>query len=266
MTVELMKKIEEYLKHKETPLFGIASAERLNQIAPEGFRPEDVLPGAKSVLIFAKPAPLANYMAPVNEDLRSFYVTSYHTHYRGANEVANSICFMLEEAGFLSLPIPSYSPLKFENGHYNGMISLKHAAVEAGLGKIGKNTLLIHPERGNNLRFGGLITTLELPSDGVKSFPELCPEGCTICYEVCPVNALSDEGIDHLKCMSHCIKHTFLPPLWIMKIMRTMCSKRFLNLFAMSFFENYGVNCCECLKKCPHFPGFDLKDAVNPKK
>jgi len=260
MTTELMNKVKQYLDHKDIPIFGAASAESLNRTAPEGFRPKDVLPEAKSVLIFAKPASLASYQTPKNNGLPSFYISNYHTYYRMANEVANSISFILEEGGFPSLPIPSYSPMRLEKGRYNGLISFKHAAVEAGLGKMGKNTLLIHPERGNILRFGGLLTTMEWPTEGPGEYPELCPEDCTLCIDACPVGALKDGSIDHLKCMGHCIKHTLLPPYWLIKILGSLSQrsnrvKRFLEVYASGFFENYGVGCFECLKKCPHFPG-----------
>ena len=263
MDFELIEKVKTYFEHKHIPMIGVASAESLNATAPVGFRPMDVMPNAKSVIIFAKPSPLMNYTTPSNHEVYSFYTASYHTYYRMSNEVANSICYMLQEKGHAALAIPSFNPMKFEGGHFNGLISLKHAAVEAGLGKIGKNTLLINPERGNNLRLGGLVTSMEWPIDGPSSMPGPCPEGCDICYKVCPVGALSDKGIDHLKCMAHCIEHTLIPPHWVMKVMKTVCTKRFLEVYANSFFNNYAVNCCECLKKCPHFPSLD---PVSPKE
>ncbi len=254
MTVELIEKVKQYFEHNDIPIVGAADAEILNQTAPEGFRPKDVLEGAKSVIVFAKPAPLTAYLTPPTHGVRNFYIASYHTYYRMANEVANAICYKLNEAGFPSLPIPSYSPLKFENGHFNGMMSFKHIAEAAGLGKIGKSTLLLHPERGNTLRFGGLVTTFEWPTGEPQEFPDLCPKDCHICEEVCPVGALKDGEIDHFKCMSHCIEHTLRPPLWMMKLMRSVFTKRWLNVYSNSFFENYGVSCCECQKQCPRFP------------
>lgn len=256
MTTELMSTVKAYLATQEFPIVAAASAESLNQKAPQGFRPQDALLGAKSVLIFAKPAPLPNYHEKATRNgIYSFYINTYHTYYRQANEVACHIVSLLCEAGFPSLPIPSYTPLTFNGDHLCGLISLKHAAAEAGLGRIGKNTLLIHPELGNTLRLGGLLTTMEWPWGSPGDFSHLCPEDCHICEKACPVGALDNGKIDHLKCMSHCIEHTMRPPLWVMKLMRRFCTPRFIDRYALSFAENYGVHCCECQLKCPFFGG-----------
>ncbi len=256
MSSELISKIKKYLFMREFPVVAVASAETLNLKAPQGFRPQDALPGAKSILIFAKPAPAPNYDTTATRNgIYSFYVNTYHTYYRQANEVACHIVSLLSEAGFPSLPIPSYSPLTFNGDHLCGLISLKHAAAEAGLGKIGKNTLLIHPERGNTLRLGGLLTTMEWPQDSHGDYDDLCPEDCHLCEKACPVGALDNGKIDHLKCMSHAIEHSMRPPLWVMKLMRIFCTRRFIDRYALSFGENYGVHCCECQMKCPHFKG-----------
>jgi len=255
MSHELIAKVRKVLAARDIPIIAAARAEVLNQSAPEGFRPRDALPGAKSVLIFAKPAPLPNYEAAATRNgIYSFYFTTYHAYYRMADEVACHIAGLLDTAGFPSLPIPSYSPLTFNGDHLCGLISLKHAAAEAGLGRIGRNTLLIHPKYGNTLRLGGLLTTMEWPSNGgPEDFEQICPEDCHICEEACPIGALNDSEIDHLRCMAHCVEHTMLPPRWVMKLMRRFCTPRFIDRYALSFGVNYGVHCCECLVKCPYY-------------
>ncbi len=189
----------------------------------------------------------------------SFYTSAYASYYGLMNSAANTACLMMQDAGFPSLPIPSYSPLKFHNGEPRGLISLKHAAVEAGLGKMGKNTLLIHPNRGNIVRLGGLLTTMEWSCEEKKEYPKLCPAKCSNCIKACPVGALSDDGIDKMKCMGNCIKHTLMPPKWLLPYMKWGVSKsklmtELMELFTLSFFESYGVGCFACLKACPHFP------------
>ncbi|MEW6076370.1 MAG: hypothetical protein AB1724_01015 [Thermodesulfobacteriota bacterium] len=260
MTTPILDEIRATLEKNNIPLLGVADAGQLNRTAPEGFRPEDMLPGARSVLIVAKPLPLSIFQTPRNRKIYSFYTSSFHTYYQATNEAVNTICLMLEDAGHAALPIPSYSPLKFHDGEPRGLISLKHAAVAAGLGKMGKNTLLIHPTEGNILRLGGLMTTLELPADGPGEFPKLCPEACHKCRDACPVGALSEKGINKMQCMGNCIEHLLLPPRWVLSLIRWPVGKsRFLSslmdLFALSFFESYGISCFACLKACPHFPG-----------
>lgn len=260
MNETVIKNIQMLLENRGVPIHGVADAERLNRTAPEGFRPEEVLPGARSVVILAKPLPLSVFQTPRNNGFYSFYTSAFHTYYQATNEAANSACLMLETAGHAALPIPSYGPLKFHNGEPRGLISLKHAAVAAGLGKMGKNTLLIHPEKGNILRLGGLITTMAWPATGPGEFPKLCPDNCHKCRDACPVGALSEKGIDKMQCMGNCIKHILMPPRWVLSAIRWPVSKSrlltgLMDLFALSFFDSYGVSCFACLKACPHFPG-----------
>jgi len=256
----MIEAIHSRLADKDIPLAGVAAAEILNQTAPAGFRPGDMLPGARSVVICAKPLPLSVFQTPRNNGMYSFYTSAFHAYYQATNEAVNTLCLMLEDAGHQALPIPAYSPLKFHNGEPRGLVSLKHAAVAAGLGKMGKNTLLIHPGEGNILRLGGLITTMELPADGPGEFSRLCPENCRQCLDACPVGALSPAGIDKMKCMGNCIEHTLMPPPWILSTLRWSVRRsgfltRVLDLLTLSFFSSYGVSCFACLTACPHFPG-----------
>ena len=261
MDNDIINSVRQYIKKKNIPIIGAARAEALNQKAPPEFRPEDLLPGSKSILIYAKPLPGTVYLTPntTNNSFYTFYTRSYLTNYKIIDETSDTACYMLEEAGYPSLPIPSYSPLRFYKGEPRGYISLKHAAVEAGLGKMGKNTLLIHPERGNTLRLGGLLTTMKWTYNEPAEYPELCPDGCDLCEKACPGNALNNGNIDIMRCLRYCVKHTMLPPKWLLPNMKWIVSKsrrisRFMELFSLSFFENYGIGCIACLEKCPHFP------------
>jgi epoxyqueuosine reductase len=125
-----------------------------------------------------------------------FYTRAFADNYRRMNDAACVIATMLESEGFPSLAVPAYSPLKFYRGEPCGMISFKHAAAEAGIGKLGKNTIFVHPEYGNILRLGGFITTAELPTGRPKEYKNICPPSCNLCEKACPVGALSDGEIN----------------------------------------------------------------------
>ncbi|WP_010235065.1 hypothetical protein [Clostridium arbusti] len=71
---------------------------------------------------------------------------------------------------------------------------MKHAAVLAGLGRIGKNTLLINKTYGNMLMLGGVLTNLNLNSDLLAE--ELCLKECRLCIESCPQKALDGTTIN----------------------------------------------------------------------
>jgi len=71
-------------------------------------------------------------------------------------------------------------------------VSLRHAAVAAGLGVFGRHNRVIHPRLGPRVLFMAVLTDLELPSDPPIT-EELCTN-CNICVESCPASALDVEG------------------------------------------------------------------------
>ena len=264
MSDAIRKNVENFLKQKDIHVLGAASAEVLDKTAPIGFRPSEMLPGAKTVLIFGKPLPLAVFLTPKSYK-NLFYVNTFSNYYGITDEAASGASMIMENAGFLSLPVPSYNPIRFYQGEPRGVLSLKHCAVEAGIGRMDKNTLLIHPEYGNILRFGGLITTMEWPCSGPREHKNLCPSKCHICVDACPKGAIKGDGtIDKIACMTNCISHTLLPPAKIMGRMKKLLTKspkmtNLMELFTFNFFENYGIECMACLKACPRFPGHKFK-------
>jgi epoxyqueuosine reductase QueG len=78
----------------------------------------------------------------------------------------------------------------------NGMqLSIRHAAVAAGLGQFGHMSIVLTPEYGPRNRFGVILTTLELEPDPLYDGPALCqPDQCGICARVCPTGAICAPG------------------------------------------------------------------------
>jgi epoxyqueuosine reductase len=76
----------------------------------------------------------------------------------------------------------------------------KALAVRAGLGFIGRNHLLIHPQLGPQVLLGELITTLELQPD--EPAGGTCAK-CDLCLRACPTGALRRDGfLDARDCIS----------------------------------------------------------------
>jgi len=74
-------------------------------------------------------------------------------------------------------------------------------AVRAGLGWVGKHTLLIHPRIGSYVLLGGIITTLEIaPSE--ETVVDHCGT-CTRCIDACPTDAISAYSVDARRCISY---------------------------------------------------------------
>ena len=82
-------------------------------------------------------------------------------------------------------------------------------AARAGLGFIGKHTLLIHPTRGSWLLLGLIVTTLPLePSTPLNTSDSIRGRGCgtcTRCIDACPTRAIAPQGyaIEPTRCISY---------------------------------------------------------------
>jgi epoxyqueuosine reductase QueG len=82
-----------------------------------------------------------------------------------------------------------------------GDVSLRHAAVGAGLGAFGQHNLVVHPRFGSRVIFTGVITDLALPSD-----PPVDENPCTrcgACLEGCKAGALEEGKTEIMKCIGH---------------------------------------------------------------
>jgi len=103
----------------------------------------------------------------------------------------------------------------------------KALAVRAGLGFIGRNHLLIHPQLGPQILLGELLTTAELAPDEPARGD--CGD-CDLCLRACPTGALRRDGFfDARECISCLTQYGPSPRtgVWL-------------------------FGCDECLLACPH--------------
>lgn len=92
-----------------------------------------------------------------------------------------------------------YPDSRFEAFVDNSPFPEVRCAVNAGLGVMGKNNLFISPEYGSWVFLGEIATDRYFePFGGEYS---LC-DGCGLCEEACPVNAVTGKGIIKEKCLS----------------------------------------------------------------
>ena len=111
-----------------------------------------------------------------------------------------SILNFIRSAGFNAKPFGRLGyPL-------NGQLYLKGEALRAGMGKRGKNTIVLHPKFGPWLRLLAVVTDAPLvplvePVIGEEENP-VC-KNCSICIDACPEKILAPyRMIDPYRCRS----------------------------------------------------------------
>lgn len=79
----------------------------------------------------------------------------------------------------------------------------RELAQRAGLGWIGKHTLLIHPRGGSWVLLGVVLTTLDAdPPAGQETVADHCGT-CTRCIDACPTDAITPYSVDARRCISY---------------------------------------------------------------
>ncbi len=102
------------------------------------------------------------------------------------------------------MPIPSDDPYDYWNPddlEGRGILSMRHAAVAAGLGTLGKNTMLLSRSFGNTLNIGAVLTSLDLPSDELAE--SVCLPDCRLCLKACPAGALNGVTVNQKLCRTN---------------------------------------------------------------
>ena len=176
---------------------GFAEAEAFSG-APEGHRPGDLLPGCRTVVVFGMRIPRGLMEVPP----RILYAHFNYFTPKELDRIAYLTALHIEDAsGASAVPLPADGPYEEwepETKTGRGLLSMKHAAVLAGLGQLGKNTLLLNETYGNLLNLGALLTTLPLPGDPPAK--SVCIPGCRRCLDACPVHALDGTAANQYLC------------------------------------------------------------------
>lgn len=184
---------------------GFGGLERF-EAAPEGFRPSDLFAGCRSVVALGVALPKGLLRVAPRLLYGHFNGDVVHHVDRIVFEAARLI---ERECGGLCVPVPSDAPYEYweeERSVGKGLLSMRHAAAGCGLGQIGKSGLLLHPEFGNRLILGALLTDVPFESDALCR--NICIPGCRRCLEACPASAIGEDGVDQRRCRANAFGHT----------------------------------------------------------
>jgi epoxyqueuosine reductase QueG len=178
--------VKQYGMDAGANIVGIAASKDFI-LAPNGFKPSDVLKDCISVVV------LGITFSPEVLNGIDEYSASRNVMLTGMTKMAKEVAKRINSDGYKTKAI-SASGGKWIEGDGRkeqfGHISLKHAAEIAGLGVIGKNYLLTNPQYGNLLWFSAVLTDANLIPDEKAQFT-MC-DNCNKCVEACPAGALDD--------------------------------------------------------------------------
>jgi len=220
------KKIKSVALKLGADICGVAPVDRFSS-APKGFHPKDVYSGCQSVLVFAKKLPTESLFA--TSCIPYTYINRLITE--EVDALTLSLSRKLETLGFMNVPIPSDDPSEYwepDRSYARGILSLRHAGKLAGLGVLGKNTLLINDKFGNVIQLGALLLNSKLEGDPIALY-EACKEDCQLCIRSCPQSALDGITVNQKAC-------------------RALSNYRNERGFVLK-------KCWECRKVCPNHAG-----------
>ena len=234
---------------------GVVSADSIPESIPPRLA-RDVLKGAQSVIVFGARMLSGSIESP------SWRVatTSNLAMYQEIDRIGYQLGRFLEEDGYSAAVIPPYQPTEMsrETRGLVGDLSLKHAALGAGLGVMGKNRLLLTPRWGPRVRLGAIVTDASLSGDEPLS-QEVCYD-CQLCIDACPVSAISPTGeVDTVKCLAHVANYGLGSFIRYLSQVIDKPTEEARQLLRDPYFWNLyqylslGImwNCFKCIEACP---------------
>ena len=201
--------------HWRKPLLSVASADdelfpRLREVVDPGHAmPSDLLPGARSVLVFF--LPFQRWIGEENDGEEFYSSTSWADMYIETNLLIREICNYLKgclnELGYGAATTPATH--NFDEVKLVSRWSHKHLGYIAGLGTFGHHLQLI-TKAGCCGRLGSIVTDMPIaptPRPGVEWCLVKAGKSCHACVAKCRFGALTKESYDRHVCYDQLLRN-----------------------------------------------------------
>lgn len=199
--------IKQLLAWWRDPILVTAKADERFDILPDiaadnHMVPRELLPSCKTVIVFFIPFTAELTTGNIEGKFASeAWGRSLSETNDLIQDISEYIKASLLEKGYLSELTPA--TYNFDPESLTARWSHKHLAHVAGLGRFGINAQMITPA-GCSGRLGSLVTEADLGNNPLVTVEHLClhkaGQNCAECIKNCPVQGVSFEGIDRLRC------------------------------------------------------------------
>ena len=183
-------------------LVGIADADTLNAFPPDPNwpqTPERISEHAKRAVVLAIHIPSGTFRARAGSVVRHMDNLAI----RRIERLGQALARWLEREGYPAFPVISNETDWTLKGGTYGYLSMRHLAVEAGLGTLGLNVNLVTPEYGSRVYLAAVLTEAEVEADKPLAEQVCIGEGCSRCLYGCPPDAVEHFGINKRACSTH---------------------------------------------------------------
>ena len=197
-------------------LVGIADGALMNANPPypeDPRRPSDITDyDADRVIVLARRLSLGTARIPAWNNRHKYY--NDELTITALEETSLELVLWLESQGYPALIVPPthVDPWRYDGNpekHLSPLLSLDHAAVEAGLGTLGLNLQLLTPEYGPRVMLSAVLSSAPVEPDH-RMEASLCkgPE-CGRCLSACPGDVIGHWDRDWQGCDIYRNPHGF---------------------------------------------------------
>ncbi|MBN2260323.1 MAG: epoxyqueuosine reductase [Clostridiales bacterium] len=183
---EFTEKLRLVALNSGAELFGVLSAQKIDESAPDGHKSSDLLANVKSIIVLACGRKLnedRDYVYKWGPDYTLTYIklkAAVKKQRQEARRSIEAVKGILRSKGFKAVTEPH---------GWTGLISFKQASYLSGLGVFGKGSFVVNPDLGHVNILGCILTDANLTYDIPLSL-DVCGD-CMECIKACKYGAFT---------------------------------------------------------------------------